>query len=171
MANDSRIRIEIIDEPLRPEAYLEGLASREHGGESSFVGRVRAHNLGREVRGVAYDVHEVLAKKSLRTIAEEVLAQWEPEGHVVIVHRQGYLNVGEASVLVAATCRHRHEAFSVCRSIIDELKHRTPIWKKEFYLDGESSWVQGHALCQHRQTPPLERAEGTVDRREHHHPS
>lgn len=150
-----RIRIEIIEKPLLPEVYLAGMASPEHGGECSFVGRVRAHNLGREVRGVAYDVHETLAKRSLEAIALEVLAQWEPEGHVTIVHRQGYLAVGEASVLVAATCRHRHEAFSVCRSIIDELKHRTPIWKKEYYSDGESSWVQGHALCQHRQTAPL----------------
>ncbi len=148
-----RIRIEIIGERLDPEAYLKTLASPEHGGECSFVGRVRAHNLGREVKGVAYDVHEILAKRSLEIIAQEALAQWEPEGHVAIVHRQGYLGVGEASVLVAATCRHRHEAFSVCRTIIDELKHRTPIWKKEYYLDGETTWVQGHALCQHRQVP------------------
>lgn len=144
----SRIHIEIIEAPLKPEHYLQAFASPEHGGECSFVGRVRAHNLGRTVKGVAYDVHESLARRSLQAIGEEALARWESDAHLLIVHRQGFLEVGEASVLVAVTTRHRHEAFSLCRMVIDEIKHRTPIWKKEYYADGESGWVQGHALCQ-----------------------
>ena len=141
-------RIEIIEHPLDPARYLEGLASPEHGGECTFVGRVRAHNVGRTVRGVAYDVHETLAKRSLVLIADEARQRFERDAHIAIVHRQGYLEVGEASVLIAVTCRHRHEAFSLCRMVIDTIKHRTPIWKKEYYSDGESAWVQGHALCQ-----------------------
>jgi molybdopterin synthase catalytic subunit len=148
------IRVEIIESPLFLEDFLKDAASPEQGGECSFVGRVRRRNLGREVKGVAYDVHEVLAKRSLEKIAEEARQRFETDAHVTIVHRQGYLEVGEASVLVAASCRHRHEAFVLCRYVIDELKHRTPIWKKEYYSDGESEWVQGHALCQHRQEDP-----------------
>ncbi len=148
------IRVEIIERPLQVEEFLRDMASPEHGGECTFVGRVRRHNLGREVRGVAYDVHETLAKRSLEKIAEQARQQFEADAHVTIVHRQGHLEVGEASVLVAATCRHRHEAFVLCRFVIDELKHRTPIWKKEYYTDGESEWVQGHALCQHRKADP-----------------
>ncbi len=148
------VRVEILDQTLDTSVWLKGLPSLEHGGECSFVGRVRAHNLGREVTGIAYDVHEVLAKKSIGKIVEEARQRWEPDAHVLVIHRQGHLNTGDASVLVAASCRHRDEAFRVCRYIIDEIKHRTPIWKKEYYIDGESEWVQGHALCQHRKSDP-----------------
>jgi molybdopterin synthase catalytic subunit len=162
----AQVRVEVWEKPLDVAQVLEGLASVEHGGECHFLGRVRAHNLGRVVRGIAYDVHEVLAQKSIRTIVEEARQKWEKEAHVLVIHRQGYLSLGEPSVLVAASCRHRDEAFRVCRYIIDEIKHRTPIWKKEFYEDGESQWVQGHALCQHRKSDPEDRIESS---HQHHH--
>ena len=149
MSQDVSVRIS--SESISPAEILAGMASEEHGGECSFVGRVRAHNVGRQVKGIAYDVHEVLAVKSIERIVQEARERWELDAHVRVVHRQGHLHVGESSVVVAVTTRHRDEAFRICRYVIDELKHRTPIWKKEYYSDGESQWVQGHALCQHRQ--------------------
>ena len=146
------IDVQIVEHAFDPSELLKNFASSEHGGECSFVGRVRSHNLGREVKGMAYDIHEVLARKSLLIIAEEARERWEKDAHVLVVHRHGYLKLGEPSVLIAASCRHRDEAFRICRHVIDELKHRTPIWKKEYYRDGESQWVQGHALCQHKKS-------------------
>lgn len=127
-----------------------------HGAQCLFVGRVRKVNHGKSVVAVEYDCFEPLAEKVFRQLAEEVRELFARDAVVQILHAQGRLAVGEASVRIAVSTRHRDESFKACRYLIEEIKKRAPIWKKEFYEGSASEWVQGHALCQHQ-----EQAHGT----------
>jgi molybdopterin synthase catalytic subunit len=121
-----------------------------HGAANIFIGMVRSFNLGRQVKSIHYDCYIPLCERVMREIAEEAKAKWGPDIDIAAIHRHGLLMSGEASVLVMASSKHRDESYRVTRYIIEEIKTRAPIWKKETYVDGESEWVKGHALCQHR---------------------
>jgi molybdopterin synthase catalytic subunit len=101
-----------------------------------FVGAVRDHNRGRTVVRLEYEAYEEMALPLMEEIAAEALRRW-PVTDVRLVHRLGSLQVGEPSVAVAVASPHRDEAFAACRYAIDTLKATVPIWKKEFYADGE----------------------------------
>ena len=122
-----------------------------HGAEILFLGVVRDINLGRAVTAVAYDAFAPLAEKILETIADEAKAKWG-DLQIAIFHRTGKLAVGEVSLAIAVSSRHRDESYLASRYVIEEIKARAPIWKKEFYTDGESEWLKGHALCQQGKT-------------------
>ena len=107
-----------------------------------FEGSVRDSANGREVVRLEYEAFTELALSEMRRVEEEAVGRW-PLGFVAIVHRVGSLTPGETSVLIAVTSSHRDEAFEACRFIIDSLKARVPIWKKEHYRDG-SAWIGGH---------------------------
>jgi molybdopterin synthase catalytic subunit len=106
-----------------------------------FVGVVRDHNGGRRVLRLEYEAYEEMALPLMEKIAAEARERWRIT-QVRIVHRLGRLEVGEASVAVAVASPHRREAFEACRYAIDTLKASVPIWKKEFYADGEV-WLEG----------------------------
>src|ERR1700736_4325471 len=110
------------------------------GGYTSFEGWVRDHNEGLAVRHLEYEAFEPLAMKEGERIVAEAIARFGIE-HAACVHRIGDLGIGEMAVWVGVSARHRAEAFSACRYIIDEVKHRVPIWKKEHYENGDSGWV------------------------------
>ena len=110
------------------------------GGYASFEGWVRDHNEGRQVRHLEYEAFELLAAKEGERILTEAVERFGVE-HVACVHRVGALQLGEMAVWVGVSARHRQEAFLACRYIIDEVKHRVPIWKKEHYVNGDSGWV------------------------------
>jgi len=118
------------------------------GGYASFEGWVRNHNDGLPVRHLEYEAFEQLAVKEGERIVAEALARFGVE-HAACVHRIGDLAIGEMAVWVGVSSRHRHEAFLACRYIIDEVKHRVPIWKKEHYENGDSGWVN----CERCATP------------------
>lgn len=120
-----------------------------HGAGNLFVGCVRNLNLGKQVVGVEYDCYVPMTIKVFRAIGEEAQERWGRDTNICILHRQGYLEIGEISVLIMVSTRHRDESYQASRYIIEEIKTRAPIWKKEFYTDGETEWVRGHALCQH----------------------
>lgn len=120
-----------------------------HGAEVIFCGRVRNLNQGRTVLTLSYDAFAPLAIKMLGEIALEARSQWGRDLVITAIHRTGTLAIGDNAVVVAVSAPHRGEAYRASQYIIEELKHRAPIWKKEHYLDGESEWLQGHALCQH----------------------
>jgi molybdopterin synthase catalytic subunit len=101
-----------------------------------FVGVVRDHNRGRTVVRLEYEAYEEMALPLMEEIAAETRRRW-PVTQVRLVHRVGTLAVGDASVAVAVASPHRDEAFAACRYAIDTLKATVPIWKKEFYADGE----------------------------------
>ncbi len=144
----NRIEIEIGEGEIQGGALdFSSFVRPDCGACDVFFGMVRKQNHGREVTAVSYDAYVPLAKAELQRIAEEALENASTPGTVVIRHRTGKLLVGELSVMIAVFTPHRSEAFLACRYVIEELKKRAPIWKKEFYKDGETEWLRGHALC------------------------
>jgi molybdopterin synthase catalytic subunit len=103
---------------------------------------VRNENEGRGVAHLEYQAYAEMAERKLREIADEAIARWGT-GDIRVLHRVGRLEVGEASVGIAVASPHRAEAFEACRYVIDELKKRVPVWKREGYVDGETEWVPG----------------------------
>jgi len=129
------------------QVVLKEVSVAGHGGESWFFGLVRTPNRGRDVRWIDYELLEPLARKVLSEICEEAEERWGRSMRVAVIHRQGRILPEEMSVAVGVSTPHRNEAFEACRYIIEELKRRAPIWKKEVYEDGETEWVRGHSLC------------------------
>jgi molybdopterin/thiamine biosynthesis adenylyltransferase/molybdopterin synthase catalytic subunit/rhodanese-related sulfurtransferase len=126
--------------PLEPERCRAALADPSCGGYSSFEGWVRDHSDGRSVRHLEYEAFESLAIKEGERIVAEAVERFGVN-RAACVHRVGDLGLGEMAVWVGVAAAHRSEAFAACRYIIDEVKHRVPIWKKEHYTDGDSGWV------------------------------
>lgn len=129
----------------------EGLADGACGACVTFEGWVRNHHEGRDVLRLEYEAYEAVANKEGAKILDEALERFGVE-RVVCVHRVGPLEIGEIAVWVGISSGHRGEAFTACRYVIDEVKHRVPIWKKEFYATGDSGWVncEGCAAVPHQ---------------------
>jgi sulfur-carrier protein adenylyltransferase/sulfurtransferase len=126
--------------PIDVDSARAELADPACGGYTSFEGLVRNHNEGLSVRHLEYEAFEPLAIKEGERIVAEAIERFGIE-HAACIHRIGDLAIGEMAVWVGAAARHRDEAFRACRYIIDEVKHRVPIWKKEHYENGDSGWV------------------------------
>jgi molybdopterin synthase catalytic subunit len=126
--------------PLTPDAYRAELADPGAGGYAAFEGWVRNHNEGLAVTRLEYEAFEALANKEGERIVAEAIARFGVL-QAACVHRVGSLAIGDLAVWVGVSSRHRAEAFAACRYIIDEVKHRVPIWKKEHYVNGDSGWV------------------------------
>lgn len=120
-----------------------------HGAKLVFTGVVRSSNHGREVIAVEYDIFKPLFESVLEQIKQEARAQWGGDLEIAIEHYSGRLKPGETSVVIAVSSKHRDESYQASRYVIEQIKQRAPIWKKEFYSDGETEWLEGHALCQH----------------------
>ena len=125
---------------LDATAFREALEDPRCGACVIFDGRVRNQNQGREVLRLEYEVYRPLAEREGRAILDEAMSQFDV-WRVACVHREGLLELGESAVLAGAAAAHRGEAFSACRYVIDEVKKRLPIWKREHYADGERHWV------------------------------
>jgi sulfur-carrier protein adenylyltransferase/sulfurtransferase len=145
--------------PIDVASLRTELADPTCGGYTSFEGLVRNHNEGMSVRHLEYEAFEPLAVKEGERIVAEAIKRFGIE-RAACVHRIGDLAIGEMAVWVGASARHRDEAFRACRYIIDEVKHRVPIWKKEHYENGDSGWVN----CERCAAPS---AEFSDDRRGH----
>lgn len=130
--------------PLKPAALDRAVASPRNGAVASFVGTVRSPHAGRVVKGVSYDCFAPLAEKELARIKKAAEKRWPVR--VAVAHRVGHIKVGQASVAVSAASPHRAEAFEACRFVIEEIKHRLPVWKKEHYAKGDGRWLPGCAL-------------------------
>lgn len=142
-------KIEFCNSEIEVTNYISDMNNNEHGAQNIFIGKVRQNNMNRSVVGIEYEIFAELAHNVLIDLCAEARQDIDKNLDLTIIHRHGYLNVGEISVLIIAGSKHRDEAFRACRFIIEEIKHRVPIWKQEHYTDGKSEWVQGHALCQH----------------------
>jgi len=116
------------------------------GGFVTFEGWVRDFNEGREVTALEYEAFQALAVKEGERIVAEAAARF-PVRHALCIHRVGRLALTDMAVWVGVSATHRGEAFDACRFIIDEVKHRVPIWKKEHYLNGDSGWVNCEACA------------------------
>jgi molybdopterin synthase catalytic subunit len=133
--------IQLTDQPINPADILAQVGDDGTGGVVLFLGQTRDNSRGEKVTGLEYEAYESLALKQMEKIAAEARQRW-PVRAIAIVHRTGYLKIGEISVAIAVACAHRSEAFEACRFAIDTLKKTVPIWKKEFRPDG-SFWVEG----------------------------
>lgn len=127
-------------EPILRESLTAGLAEHKAGALATFEGWVRNHNEGRAVTLLEYECFEPLSRKEAERILDEAMHQFNILD-AVCVHRVGALQVGEIAVWIGVTAEHREAAFKACQYIIDEIKVRLPIWKKEHYTDGTSEWV------------------------------
>jgi molybdopterin synthase catalytic subunit len=136
------IHTAIVDAPIRNEDVLAHVGAHEDGAMLLFLGMVRDHADGRPVTGMTYESYEEMAEPVLREIALEA-AQRIGSDRVAVVHRVGDLAIGEVSVAIAVSSPHRAEAFDASRYVIEEIKKRLPIWKKEHYADGAREWVEG----------------------------
>ena len=135
--------------PFDVAAEQAALADPACGGYAAFEGWVRNHNEGHDVQRLEYEAFELLAVKEGERIVTEACERFGVE-KAACVHRIGELAIGELAVWVGVSARHRDEAFRACRYIIDEVKHRVPIWKKEHYSNGDSGWVN----CERCATAP-----------------
>jgi molybdopterin synthase catalytic subunit len=127
-------------EPIDVAALRAMLADPACGGYAAFEGWVRDHNEGQRVRRLEYEAYETLAVREAERIIAEAVTRFGV-AHAACAHRVGDLAVGDLAVWVGVSAPHRDEAFRACRYIIDEIKHRLPIWKKEHYVSGDSGWV------------------------------
>ena len=132
--------------PLALEAIVATVSRPEpsrgaDGAVSVFLGLVRNKNLGRTVRYLEYEAYEPLAVRALQRIVDEVQELW-PSARVAMHHRVGRLDIGEASIVIAAASAHRGDAFAACRYAIERVKQIVPIWKRE-HFDGGDVWLEG----------------------------
>ena len=125
---------------LEPDRLKAQLSADAAGACACFEGWVRDHNDGESVRALEYEAHEALAVKEGENILAEAIEKFDLHT-AAAEHRVGKLAIGDCAVWVGVASSHRDAAFSACRYIIDELKSRLPIWKKEHYVDGQSGWI------------------------------
>ena len=133
-------RVAVIDVPIDTAAILREVDSPAHGASILFVGTVREVNEGRPVDGMEYTAYVAMAEKEMAAIASEAKERFSGS-FVVIVHRIGELAIGEASVAIATANAHRDAAYQANRYVIEQLKARVPIWKREHYTDGTREWI------------------------------
>ena len=127
--------------PIDFESLRESLTAPDCGGFVFFEGRVRNHHEGRKVVGLHYEAYLELAEKEGRRLVEEVSRKFGVRA--AAIHAVGDLKPGDLAVWVGAAAAHREEAFAACRELIDAIKLRVPIWKRETYTDGHGEWIEG----------------------------
>lgn len=131
---------EIVNTPIDCNALKSLVTDENCGAIVTFEGLVRNHNEGRPVLRLEYEAYSAMAQKEGEAIVAAALEKFGIS-RAACVHRVGALGIGDCAVWVGVASHHRRESFEACRWIIDEIKHRVPIWKKEYYADGDSGWV------------------------------
>ncbi|MGJ8640743.1 MAG: molybdenum cofactor biosynthesis protein MoaE [Opitutaceae bacterium] len=141
------MKFKLIDHPIDPMQLRSELLNTSAGAYCSYEGWVRDHNEGKAVRELHYSGYPQLAP----AIADTILAEAAKKFHLLdaaAVHRTGPLSTSDIAVWVGVTAHHRGDTFLACRYIIDNIKHRLPIWKKELYTDGTEAWIESnHCGC------------------------
>jgi molybdopterin synthase catalytic subunit len=142
LRSSTRILARVQPDPLSADEALAFVADPGAGGTCVFLGTVRDHSNAGDVTGLTYEAWDDLAVKRMEEIAGEARDRWDLCA-VSLLHRTGALQVGETSVIVAASAPHRADAFEAARHAIERLKEAVPIWKKEGLVTGESHWIMG----------------------------
>jgi molybdopterin synthase catalytic subunit len=132
--------IQLTHEPIDYAALTESVRSTQSGAVVLFLGTVRELTHGRRTLALDYEGYPSMAEAKMSELIEEARSRW-PVDKAAIVHRLGRLELGDISVAVAVSCPHRQQAFEAGKFLIDELKVRVPIWKKENWSDGTTEWV------------------------------
>jgi molybdopterin synthase catalytic subunit len=136
----------ITERPIDLASLLASVQSPERGGVAVFLGLVRNHDDGRPVAGLEYSAYRPMAEAECARIVAEATRRWDVA--VALEHRLGTLSVGDTAVAVVAASAHREAAFAACRYVIEEVKRRVPVWKRERYADGRLVWVDPTAALQ-----------------------
>ena len=134
------MRSALVNSAIDVNALLSEVSSDGCGASTLFVGTVRNVNDGKQVNGIEYTAYDSMAEAEMRRIVSEAAMRFETD-HIALEHRLGYLELGEASVAIAVAHPRRTPALDASRFIIEELKRRVPIWKREHYVDGTRNWV------------------------------
>ncbi|MEX2180983.1 MAG: molybdenum cofactor biosynthesis protein MoaE [Gemmatimonadaceae bacterium] len=134
------MRSAIVERPLDPTALLAEVADTGSGASTLFVGTVRRVNQGRDVTGIDYTAYGPMAERELAAIVAAASERFGTE-RIVVEHRIGALALGEASIVIAVSHARRAQAMEAQRYVIEEVKKRVPIWKREHYADGTREWV------------------------------
>ncbi len=135
-----RLRSALVERPLEPANLLAEVADTGTGASTLFVGTVRRTNQGREVTGIDYTAYGAMAEREMADVVREAAERFGAM-RIVVEHRIGTLALGEASIAIAVSHERRAGAMDAQRYVIEELKQRVPIWKREHYLDGTREWV------------------------------
>ena len=123
------------------------LKSSRFGASIFFTGTVRDINENKKVTGITYDSHDQLVIKSFKEIYDEANKKLEIKDKAVFIeHVKGYVTLGEISIIIAVACKHRDQAYVLSRYIIEEIKKKSPIWKKEHYKNEDSKWLKGNPI-------------------------
>ena len=123
------------------------IKSSSYGASIIFIGTIRVNNEDKEVTGMTYDSHDELVLKSFEEIYKEAEDKLQIKDKAVFIeHIKGYVELGEASIIIAVACKHRDQAYVLSRYIIEEIKKRSPIWKKEHYKNEDSEWLKGNPI-------------------------
>jgi len=130
----------LTETPIRLDPLIDQVRAPDRGGIAIFLGQVRDHHHGKGVLGLDYSAYGPMAESVTAEIIRETSGHW-PQSSVAVQHRIGALTVGDVAVAVVAASAHRAEAFDACRYVIEELKKRVPVWKKEMFVDGTVEWV------------------------------
>ena len=150
-ARDVGVLFERTDQPLDARRLEAAVGRAGAGAICTFTGVVRDNSRGRDTTGLEYEAYPGMAESQMHAISAEIAERW-PEARVAMAHRTGVLEIGEASVVVSVSCPHRAEAIAACKWGIDRLKETVPVWKKEFFADGEV-WIENLHI------PPYEMAD------------
>jgi molybdopterin synthase catalytic subunit len=137
----------LTSEPIELAPLLASVQSPSRGGLSLFLGQVRDHHEGRSVARLEYSAYGPMAEAECARIVAETEQRWDVA--VALRHRVGSLAIGDMAVAVVVASAHRAAAFDACRHVIEEVKRRVPIWKREHYADGTVTWVDSTATLQH----------------------
>ena len=124
------------------------IKNSKFGASIYFLGTVRNINENKTVTGITYDSHDEMVIKSFEEIYNEADQKLDIKDKAVFIeHAKGYLDLGDVSIIIAVACKHRDQAYVLSRYIIEEIKKRSPIWKKEYYENEESEWLKGNPIA------------------------
>ena len=144
------LHAKIVDTKEKKLSIIEAenfISSHDYGASIFFTGNVRNQNDNKSVIGITYDSHDALVINSFQEIYNEADQKLNiKDKSVYIEHAKGYLNLGEISIIIAVACKHRDQAYVLSRYIIEEIKKRSPIWKKEHYQNNDSAWLKGNPI-------------------------
>ena len=144
------LHVKIIDlkkEKIEVNKAEEFIYSSKFGASLILKGTVRETNENKKVLGITYDSHDAMVIKSFEEIYNEIDQKLKIKDKAVYIeHAKGYLGLGEISIIIAVACKHRDQAYVLSRYIIEEIKKRSPIWKKEHYQNNDSAWLKGNPI-------------------------
>ena len=140
--------IDLKKEKIEVNKAEEFISSSKFGASLIFKGTVRENNDNKKVTGITYDSHDAMVIKSFEEIYNEADQKLNIKDKAVFIeHAKGHLKLGEISIIIAVACKHRDQAYVLSRYIIEEIKKRSPIWKKEHYENEESEWLKGNPIA------------------------